>query len=269
MNVALVDADLIVEYVDNSPLQPHRVACTASDTRTECYTPANTHNNTANTNNNTANTANTTNNTANTNNNTANTEEYQIQFVDTLQYSSPEAFTGDLRISYRKGVVLAVGGMDPDTDYVRVSLTVALTSAAQRRLLQAATLDVATTVRLDSATQVASAVATVNSTTLAAAIAVFDSTTVLTAMTPVLPTTTAVATTAVATTAVATTAAAQEETTPVPVEAPKEELNMMLVGLVAGGAVLFVLLLVCCGICMYRPQQRFEQIADSDEEEEA
>ena len=154
--------------------------------------------------------------------------------------------------------------MDPDTDYVRVSLTVALTRAAQRRLLQAATLDVATTVSLDSATQVASTVATVNSTTLAAAIAVFDSTMVLTAMTPVLPTTTAVATTAVA-----TTAAAQPETTPVPAEAPKEELNLLLVGLVAGGAVLLVLLLVCCGICMYRPQQRFEQIADSDEEEEA
>jgi len=156
-------------------------------------------------------------------------------------------------------VVYAVGGMDPDTDYVRVSLTVALTRAAQRRLLQAATLDVATTVSLDSATQVASTVATVNSTTLAAAIAVFDSTMVLTAMTPVLPTTTAVA----------TTAAAQPETTPVPAEAPKEELNLLLVGLVAGGAVLLVFLLVCCGICMYRPQQRFDQIADSDEEEEA
>ena len=227
MNVALVDADLIVEYVDNSPLQPHRVACTASDTRTECYTPANTHNNTANTNNNTANTANTTNNTANTNNNTANTEEYQIQFVDTLQYSSPEAFTGDLRISYRKGVVLAVGGMDPDTDYVRVSLTVVLTRTAQRRLLQAATLDVATTVRLDNAMQVASAVATVNSTTLATAIAAFDSTMVPTAMTKaeaLLP-------------PVGTTPALQVEETPAPpaVEAPKEERNMMLVGLVAGG----------------------------------
>ena len=70
--------------------------------------------------------------------------EYQIQFVATLQYSSPEAFTEDLRISYRKGVILAVGGMDPETDYVRVHLTVALTSTGRRRLLQAATLDVST-----------------------------------------------------------------------------------------------------------------------------
>ena len=167
--------------------------------------------------------------------------EYQIHFVATLAYSSPDAFTENLRTSYKKGVVLAVG-MDPDKEYERVVLTV---SGGNRRLLQG-TIDVSTTVRLDNATQVASAMASVNLISLGAALAHFDSSMQLTAMSAIdlsFPLSSAVVATPTPTTASA-----------ISVE--------LLIGLIAG--VLVVCCLVCILLCVMS-RRDYERVPDSEE----
>ena len=74
---------------------------------------------------------------------------YQIQFVVVLAYTSIADFTENLQLSYRKSVVLALG-MDPEVEYVRVSLVTAA-AGRRRRLLEALQgIEVTTTVSFDS-----------------------------------------------------------------------------------------------------------------------
>ena len=184
-------------------------------------------------------------------NKTIATEAYEVHFVATLAYSSPAAFTDALRVLYRKGVIAAVGGMDPEREYARVSLSVA---AARRRLLQG-TIAVATTVALDSQAAAASAAAAVNETSLRQAVAQYGM--VLTAMTP--PTWS----TSPLTTPVVTPATASEE---FPV--------LLVVALVAG--VVLALLVVCACACLLhhrslrvvdaRRVRYSRQASDSDDE---
>ena len=74
---------------------------------------------------------------------------YQIQFVVVLAYASIADFTENLQLSYKKGVVLALG-LDPEVDYVRVALVISATAAGRRRLLEVLGIEVTTTVSFDS-----------------------------------------------------------------------------------------------------------------------
>ena len=83
---------------------------------------------------------------------------YTVDFTTTLVYDSPSAFTNDKRTLYKKGIIAAIGGMDPDTDYTLVSLVVTPTS---RRRLLSNTIEVSTTVTLDDEAQTQAAVASI------------------------------------------------------------------------------------------------------------
>ena len=97
--------------------------------------------------------------------------DFQLLFTATLAYGSPEDFSSGARVLYAKGVVAAVGGMDPATEYGRVALLV--TGSAGRRLLSG-TVSVPTTVSLDSAAQLESAASSLNEDSLRAALSGYN-----------------------------------------------------------------------------------------------
>jgi hypothetical protein len=168
------------------------------------------------------------------------TTAYQVVFTATLAYDSPAAFTETLRTQYKKGVVATIAGLNPETDYVRVSLAVTTTS---RRLLTG-TIDVATTVSLDSAAQMEAAATSVNQESLNAALTGYGM--AVTGMT-------AVRTQVRTTTAAPTTTPASALTTPEPASGLES-------GAIAGiviGACMGLLIIGLVAECVLCPSRRF------------
>jgi cell division septation protein DedD len=127
--------------------------------------------------------------------------------------------------------------MDPERDYGRVSLTVSA-SVSRRRHLLAGTIDVATTVSLDNATQMESAAASVNSNSLGTALNKYNM--VLTGMSPVE---TKVDTSKTTTQAFRKTTSAAPTPTPSPSSSP----DATMIGLAAGGGALLLALVAFWG----------------------
>ena len=153
---------------------------------------------------------------------------------------------------YQKAVISTIGGMDPEGEFNRVSLVIA--ARARRRLL-AGTVDVATTVSLDNASQMESAAGSVNANSLGAALSRYSI--VLLAMSAVessgglnrTSTSTAAPTTSIPT------------STPGP-----QALDSLVVGLAVGGGLLLWILLVgtVVYLCCYREPSR-ENVDDEVE----
>ena len=177
---------------------------------------------------------------------------YQIRFVSTLAFSSPVDFSGDKKLLYQKAVVSIIAGLNSERDYGRVSLVI--TATARRRLL-AGTVDAATTVSLDSASQVEAAAGSVNANSLGAALSGYNI--VLLAMTPV-ETSGGLQRTSTST-AAPTTSTPQETNTSIPMSTPGPQgLDPMVVGLAVGGGLLFLIFLVCTVVYLgwYRKPSR-------------
>ena len=168
------------------------------------------------------------------------TTAYQVVFTATLAYDSPAAFTETLRTQYKKGVVATIAGLNPATDYVRVSLAVTTTS---RRLL-AGTIGVATTVSLDSAAQMEAAATSVNEGSLNAALAGYGM--AVTGMT-------AVRTQVRPTTPARTTPPPHALTTP----EPSSDLDSGAVAGIVIGACMVVLIIGLVAECVLCPSRRF------------
>ena len=180
------------------------------------------------------------------------TTGYQIIFTSNLAYNSPADFSKGLQLLYQKAVISTIGGMDPEGEFNRVSLVIA--ARARRRLL-AGTVDVATTVSLDNASQMESAAGSVNANSLGAALSRYSI--VLLAMSAVessgglnrTSTSTAAPTTSIPT------------STPGP-----QALDSLVVGLAVGGGLLLWILLVgtVVYLCCYREPSR-ENVDDEVE----
>ena len=159
---------------------------------------------------------------------------------------------------YQKAVISTIGGMDPEGEFDRVSLVIA--ARARRRLL-AGTVDVATTVSLDNASQMESAAGSVNANSLGAALSRYSI--VLLAMSAVESSGGPNRTSTTAT----TTSAPQETTTSIPTSTPgPQALDSLVVGLAVGGGLLLWILLVgtVVYLCCYREPSR-ENVDDEVE----
>ena len=130
-----------------------------------------------------------------------------------------------------------MGGMDPERDYGRVSLTVSASTGRRRHLLSG-TIDVATAVSLDNATQMESAAVSVNTDSLGAALNKYNM--VLIALSPVETKVDASKTT---TQAVRDTTSAAPTPTPSPSSSP----DATVIGLAAAGGVLLLALVAFSG----------------------
>ena len=170
--------------------------------------------------------------------------------MSTLAFNSPVDFSADVQVLYQKAVVSIIAGLNSERDYGRVSLVI--TATARRRLL-AGTVDAATTVSLDSASQVEAAAGSVNGNSLGAALSGYNI--VLLAMTPV-ETSGGLQRTS---TTVSTTSTPQETNTSIPISTPGPQgLNPMVVGLAVGVGLLFLIFLVCTVVYLgwYRKPSR-------------
>ena len=186
------------------------------------------------------------------------TTGYQIIFTSNLAYNSPADFSKGLQLLYQKAVISTIGGMDPEGEFNRVSLVIA--ARARRRLL-AGTVDVATTVSLDNASQMESAAGSVNANSLGAALSRYSI--VLLAMSAVESSGGPNRTSTTAT----TTSAPQETTTSIPTSTPgPQALDSLVVGLAVGGGLLLWILLVgtVVYLCCYSEPSR-ENVDDEVE----